>query len=61
MIASKGPRSAERASSSSELAVLRINVTESYVEAHLRPVQDAATKQAALRAAFLDALEQRSE
>jgi len=33
VIASKGPRAAERASCSSELAVLRINVTESYVVA----------------------------
>jgi len=84
VIASKGPRAAERASCSSELAVLRINVTESYVvaewsrrlgctpsqllataavvgdvaadiEAHLRPAQDAAREQDALRAAFADA------
>lgn len=33
MNASKNPRAAKRASSSSELAVLRINVTESYVVA----------------------------
>jgi hypothetical protein len=33
VIDSKGPRAAQRASSSSELAVLRINVTESYVVA----------------------------
>jgi hypothetical protein len=72
------------------LAVLRINVTESYVvaewsrrlnctpselrataalvgnvaadiEAHLRPVQDGAKKQAALRAAFANSPEQSSE
>jgi hypothetical protein len=77
-------------SPSGELAVLRINVTESYVvaewsrrlrctpsqlrataalvgniaadiEAHLRPVQDAAKEQAALRAGFVDAPEQPSE
>jgi hypothetical protein len=90
VIASKGPCAAERASSSSELAVLRINVTQGYVvaewsrrlnctpsqlrataalvgnvaadiEAHHRPLYDAAKKQAALRAAFVSAPERPSE